>query len=277
MGDVRFERRGGLAVVTLSRPARLNAVTPAMVEELITILDGLATDTATRVVVLTGAGRAFTAGMDIRGDDAAQEAPAAGRAEAEPAGEEGQVAGIYRRLTRGAELVLRLRDIPQPVIAALHGPVAGMGMSLALACDLRVADPTTKLIAPFLKLGFSAGDLGLTWLLPRLIGASRAAEVLYRARSIGAEEANALGLFAELTGEGRDLDAALTLATELLARSPFGLRHTKELLNLSLDAGGLRAHLAVENRTQALAFLTEDLAEGVAATMERREPRFRNR
>ena len=265
MSDIEFERRDGLAVVTLSRPDRLNAVTPAMVDELIAIFGRLATDTATRVVVLTGAGRAFTAGMDIQGDDASAEH------------DEGRVARIYRDMARGSEIILRLREIPQPVIAALHGPVVGMGMAVALACDLRVADPTAKFIAPFLKLGLSAGDLGLTWMLPRLIGTSRAAEVFYRARSITAAEANDLGLIAELAAEGGDVDAALALAAELLSRSPFGLRHTKELLNLSLDTSGLRGHLAVESRTQTLAFFTQDLAEGFAATMEKREPRFRNR
>lgn len=266
MTDVRLERRDGTAVITLSRPERLNAVTATMLEELIAVFDELATDTATRVVVLTGAGRAFTAGMDIHGAGADEERESQGR-----------VAGIYRNMVRGGQLILRLREIPQPVIAALHGPVAGMGMSLALACDLRVADPTATFIAPFLKIGLSAGDLGLTWLLPRLIGASRAAEVFYRARSITAAEAHDLGLVAELADEGGDLDAALALAAELLTRSPFGLRHTKELLNLSLDASGLRAHLAVENRTQTLAFFTEDLAEGFAAVRDRREPRFRDR
>ncbi|MDN3356988.1 enoyl-CoA hydratase-related protein [Actinomadura sp. DC4] len=269
--DILFERRDGVAVITLSRPDRLNAVTSAMVEELITILDRLATDTATRVVVLTGAGRAFTAGMDIRGGGAGA-SPA--DEDAEP---EGQVARIYRSLARSGDLVLRLREIPQPVIAALHGPVTGMGMSVALACDLRVADPTARFIAPFLKLGFSAGDLGLTWLLPRLIGASRAAEIFYRARPVHAAEAYDLGLIAELAEEGADLDTAFALADELLTRSPFGLRHTKELLNLSIDASGLRGHLALENRTQTMAFLTEDLTEGVAATLEKREPNFRNR
>ncbi|GLY73045.1 enoyl-CoA hydratase/isomerase family protein [Actinoallomurus iriomotensis] len=267
MSPITFERRDGLALITLSRPERLNAVTPAMVEELLAILDRLATDAETRVVVLTGAGRAFTAGMDVRGD---------GLGSAEDGGE-GRVARVYRGMARSGELILRLRDIPQPVIAALHGPVAGMGMSVALACDLRVADPTATFIAPFLKLGFSAGDLGLTWLLPRLIGASRAAEIFYRARAVTATEAHDLGLLATLADEGADLDAALELAADLLKRSPFGLRHTKELLNLSLDASGLRGHLAVENRTQTMAFLTEDLAEGLTATMEKRDPRFRNR
>src|SRR3569833_3138378 len=201
---IEFERVDGVAVVTLSRPDLLNSVTPAMVELLLSILDRLATDTATRGVGLTGAGRAFTAGMDIRGEGAGT----AGE-DAEPLG---KVARTYHDLARSGELITRLRDIPQPVIAALHGPVAGMGMSMALACDLRVADP----------------------------------------------------------------DAALALAGELLARSPFGLRHTKELLNLSLDASGLRGHLALENRTQTMAFHTEDLAEGLAATQEKRETRKRN-
>jgi len=267
VSGVAFARRDGVALITLSRPERLNAVTPAMVEELLAVLDRLATDAGTRVVVLTGAGRAFTAGMDVRDDGLG----------GPDAGEEGRVARVYRGMARSGELILRLRDIPQPVIAALHGPVAGMGMSLALACDLRVADPTARFIAPFLKLGLSAGDLGLTWLLPRLVGASRAAEIFYRARTVTAAEADDLGLLATLADEGGDLAAALDLAADLLARSPFGLRHTKELLNLSLDASGLRAHLAVENRTQTMAFLTEDLAEGLAATMDKREPRFRNR
>src|SRR3954451_7600243 len=128
MSGVDFSRRDGVAVITLSRPDSLNAVTTAMVEELLTILDGLATDTGTRVVVITGAGRAFTAGMDIQGgglgDDRGAEAA------------EGRVQRIYRGMVRSGELVLRIREIPQPVVAALHGPVVGMGMSMALACDL---------------------------------------------------------------------------------------------------------------------------------------------
>lgn len=263
MSDVEVERRDGIAVITLSRPRRLNAVTSDMVEQLLTILDGLATDTGTRVVVLTGAGRAFTSGMDVQGGG--------------PGGPGDGIDRIYRGLVRGGDVVLRLREIPQPVIAALHGPVVGMGMTLALACDLRVADPTATFIAPFLRLGFSAGDLGLTWLLPRLIGTSRASEIFYRARSVTAAEAASLGLIAESAEAGKDLEAALALAGELLNLSPFGLRHTKELLNLSLDAPGLRQHLAVENRTQAMAFLTEDLVEGLTATMDKREPRFRDR
>jgi enoyl-CoA hydratase len=265
MNDIEFERRGGVAVIVLSRPERLNAVTPGLVEELHAALDELATDTELRVVVLTGAGRGFCAGMDIQGDPGSVASP------------EGRPQRIYRGIARGGEVVARLREIPQPVIAALHGPVAGMGISLALACDLRIADPTTKFVFPFLSIGLSGGDLGLSWLLPRMVGPGRAAELLYRSRTLTAEQADELGMLTEICPAGADLDGALRLADELLGASPYGLRHTKELLNLSLDAPGLRSHLAAENRTQALAFFTEDFAEGIAARLEKRPPEFRNR
>ncbi|MEO3782105.1 enoyl-CoA hydratase-related protein [Actinocorallia sp. B10E7] len=262
---VEFVKRDGVAVITLSRPERLNAITYDDTVDLLAILGGLKEDLETKVVILTGAGRAFCAGMDIQQGDEGRSGEAA----------EGAVQRIYRDMVRAGELVLGLREIPQPVIAALHGPVVGMAFSLALACDLRVASPTAKFISPFLRLGFSAGDLGLSWMLPRLIGTARAGEIFYRAQTVDAERALDLGLVTEIAED--DLAGAHALAAELMTRSPFGLRHTKELLNLAMDAPGLRTHLATENRTQTMAFLTEDLKEGMAATMEKREPKFRNR
>ncbi|MBC6458298.1 enoyl-CoA hydratase/isomerase family protein [Actinomadura sp. HBU206391] len=277
MPDLIFDRRDGVAVLTLARPERLNAVTPGLVEELHTALDALAGDTATRIVILTGQGRGFCAGMDIQGDDAGPEgSPPQDGAGGEPE-PEGRPQRIYRGIARGGEVVARLREIPQPVIAALHGPVAGMGVSFALACDFRIADPSTRFVSPFLNLGLSGGDVGLSWLLPRVVGPAKAAEILYRAQTLTAAQAHELGMLTEVTGEKGDLTAALKLAEELLVRSPYGLRHTKELLNLSLDGPTLRQHLAVENRTQTMAFFTEDFAEGVAAAMEKRPPRFRDR
>ncbi|MCW2903981.1 MAG: xylulose kinase [Streptosporangiaceae bacterium] len=268
MADIDVDRRDGVVVITLARPARLNAVTPGLLEELNAVLDGLMTDTATRIVVLTGQGRGFCAGMDIRGGE-----PGSGETP-EP---DGRMQRIYHGMTRGGEAVARLREIPQPVIAALHGPVVGMGISLALACDFRIADPSTNFVSPFMDLGLSAGDVGLSWLLPRVVGPAKAAEILYRAQTLTAPRAYELGMLTEVVGEHGDVDAALKLAEELLAKSPYGLRHTKELLNLSLGGPALREHLAVENRTQAMAFFTEDFAEGVTATLEKRPPRFRNR
>lgn len=264
MGGIELDRRDGVLTVTLSRPERLNAVDGALTEEMLDVLHDLARDAATQVVVLTGEGRGFCSGMDIQ----------AGPAEETP---EGRAQRLYRGIARGGEVTARLREIPQPVIAALRGPVAGMGVSWALACDLRVADPTTRFVVPFVDLGLSAGDCGLSWLLPRLVGPARAAEILYRAQRLDATRAEALGLINEVAEEGEDLRAAHALADDLLTRSPYGLRRTKELLNASLDAPGLRRQLQAETAVQTLAFFTEDLAEGMTATMEKRRPTFKNR
>ncbi|MFD0682981.1 enoyl-CoA hydratase/isomerase family protein [Actinomadura fibrosa] len=265
MSGLKLDRRDGVLTVTLSRPERLNAVDAAVTEEMLDVLNELMRDTATRVLVLTGEGRGFCSGMDIQGGD-----PGGDR-------DEGRVQRLHRGIARGGEVTARLREIPQPVIAALHGPVAGMGVSWALACDLRVADPTTRFVVPFVDLGLSAGDCGLSWLLPRLVGPARAAEICYRAQRLDVERAEALGLVTEVVAEGRDLEGAHALADELLTKSPYGLRRTKELLNSALDAPGLRQQLAAETAVQALAFFSEDLAEGMTATLERRRPAFRNR
>ncbi|TDE38772.1 enoyl-CoA hydratase-related protein [Actinomadura sp. 6K520] len=265
MGGIKLDRRDGVLTITLSRPERLNAVDGALTEEMLDVLNELARDPDTQVVVLTGEGRGFCSGMDIQGGDPGQESS------------EGRVQRLYRGIARGGEVTARLREIPQPVIAALHGPVAGMGVSWALACDMRVADPTTRFVVPFVNLGLSAGDCGLSWLLPRLVGPARAAEIFYRAQRLDVSRAEALGLITEVSAEGADLEAAHALAGELLAKSPYGLRRTKELLNLSLDAPGLRAQLQAETAVQTLAFFTEDLPEGMTATMEKRPPKFKNR
>lgn len=265
MGGIRTDRRDGVLTITLSRPERLNAVDGALTEKMLDVLNELARDPDTQVVVLTGEGRGFCSGMDIQGGDPGQESS------------EGRVQRLYRGIARGGEVTARLREIPQPVIAALHGPVAGMGVSWALACDMRVADPTTRFVVPFVNLGLSAGDCGLSWLLPRLVGPARAAEIFYRAQRLDAERAEALGLVNEICAEGADLEAAQALADELLTRSPYGLRRTKELLNASLDAPGLRRQLQAETAVQTLAFFSEDLVEGMSATMEKRDPRFKNR
>lgn len=265
MADLEVDRRDGVLVITLSRPERLNAVTAELTEAVLDVLNELMRDTETQVVVLTGAGRGFCSGMDLQGGDAGDQAG------------EGRVQRIYGGITRGGEVTARLREIPQPVIAALHGPVAGMGVSWALACDLRVADPTTRFVVPFVDLGLSGGDCGLSWLLPRLVGPAKAAEILYRAQRLGVDRAGELGLLTEVTEQGKDLEGALALAGELLAKSPYGLRRTKELLNQSLDAPGLRRQLAVETGVQTMAFFTEDLVEGMTATMHKRPPEFKNR
>ncbi|MFC6878627.1 MULTISPECIES: enoyl-CoA hydratase/isomerase family protein [Actinomadura] len=275
MGGLKLDRRDGVLTVTLSRPERLNAVTSELTEELIDVLNGLMRDPDIRVVVLTGEGRGFCSGMDLQGDGPSSGSGSGG--DDGSGGGQGRVQRIYAGIARGGEVTARLREIPQPVVAALHGPVAGMGVSWALACDLRVADPTTRFVVPFTDLGFSAGDCGLSWLLPRLVGPAKAAEIAYLAERFDVRRADELGLITELAEEGRDLEAAQALAGRLLAKAPFGLRRTKELLNLAVDAPGLRQQLAAETGVQTLGFFTEDLVEGMTATLQKRRPSFKDR
>jgi enoyl-CoA hydratase len=173
-------------------------------------------------------------------------------------------------------MVLRLREIPQPVIAAIHGPAVGGGLALAAAADLRLADTTARFNAAFIRLGLSGGDDGASWFLPRLVGPAKAAEILYTGRFVEAEEAERIGLVNHVVEEGTLLQAAEELAGEILQNSPFGIRMTKELLNYTLDAPSLRQAIEMENRTQALCLMTDDFDEGMRAFAERRPARYRD-
>ena len=262
---ITLESTDGIAVLTLAQPDRLNAYSLAMVEELHAAFDALERDLGSRVLILTGAGRAFCAGIDLKEDlDAWPERL-------------GKVQARYRMQKRLASMVVRLREIPQPVIAAVHGPAVGGGLALAAAADVRLADPTARFGAAFIRLGLSGGDDGSTWLLPRIVSPSVAAELLYTGRLIGAEEAQRIGLVSRVTEPGGHVEAARALAREIMANSPFGVRMTKELLNYSLDAPALRHAIELENRTQALCLMTEDFQEGTRAFAERREARYRDR
>lgn len=262
---VTFERRDGIAVLTLNRPERRNAYDLSTVEEIHAVCNELDADLATRVLILTGAGPAFCAGIDLKeGVDAWPE-------------QVGKVQARYRLQRRLASMVLRLREIPQPVIAAIHGPAVGGGLALAAAADLRVADTTARFNAAFIRLGLSGGDDGASWLLPRLVGPAVAAEILYTGRFVDADEALRIGLVNKVVQEGDLAEAALNLAAQILENSPFGIRMTKELLNYSLDAPALRQAMEMENRTQVLCLMTEDFDEGVRAFTERRPANYQDR
>lgn len=265
MECLQLERREGLAVITLNRPERLNALSLELVGELHAVLDELDGDLATRVLILSGAGRAFCAGTDLKDGVSGWHEDV------------GEVQSRYRLQQHVARLTVRLREIPQPVIAAVHGNAAGGGMSLAMAADIRVCDPTARFNGAFIRIGASGGDLGSSWLLPRIVGPSTAAELLYTGRFVDAEEALRIGLVSTVTGAGQHVEAARAIAEEIMQNSPFGVRMTKELLNQSLDAPGLRQQIELENRTQILCSLTADHLEGVAAFAERRPARYEDR
>ena len=171
-----------------------------------------------------------------------------------------------------------MRQAPQPLIAAVRGPAAGGGFSLSMACDIRLASESARFNAAFIRIGFSSGDLGSSYFLPRLIGLSKAAEYLYTGRFIDAATAERIGLVSRVVPDDQLDQAALELAQEMLNNSPFGLRMTKEVLNVNVDAPSLIAALWLENRTQALCARSEDVMEAVRATFfEKRPPVYRDR
>ena len=255
----------GVALLTLNRPERLNAMTAELVATLHSRLDEVADDPATRVVVLTGAGRAFCAGLDLTGygTPAAAVDPAAGPVGTALATQE-EIAG----------LVVHLRRVPQPVIAAVNGAAAGAGLALVLGADIRLAAAGARFSAAFIKIGVSGCDIGTSWLLPRLIGAGAAHEMMLTGRLVDAEEAARRGLVLEVVADGSVVDRAIDEARLVLANSPLGVRLTKETMWASLEIGGLAAAIALENHTQLLCLNSPDQREAVLAFLEKRPPRW---
>jgi enoyl-CoA hydratase len=261
---ITVAREGHLTWLTLNRPESLNAMNPALVRELRAFFWGLSEDLETRVVVLRGAGRAFCAGLDLKAHAAGQ----GGTRSSVPDGLRGQ-----RTIS---ELVMLMRRAPQPIIAAVHGAACGGGFALALAADVRIAGASARMNAAFIRLGLSACDVGVSYFLPRHVGASVAAELLLTGNFIDAARAERVGLVSRVVPDDELETAARTLAQEMLRNTPLGLRLTKECLRMSLDAGSLEEVIALEDRNQILAAGTADFREGVAAFLEKRAARFQD-
>lgn len=231
-----------IGLVTLNRPDRLNAINVEMLDEFNALFADLAKDDAFRVLILTGAGRGFCAGADL--EDAVSHRDSAAFSDPES----------FLRLVqeRYAALVLGLRRIPQPLIAAINGPAAGGGFSMALACDIRVAVPEAYFVASFANIGLSGGELGTSYLLPRLIGLARAADVLYTGRKMGADEAERVGLVNRVVPRESLIEAALSYARPMMAKGVGSLKLTKRVLDQNIDAPSLEAAINLENRNQTM-------------------------
>jgi enoyl-CoA hydratase/carnithine racemase len=258
---ITIEKRGDADWVTLNRPDALNAISLRMVQDLTDYFDSLFNDEQVRVVVLRGAGRAFCAGLDIKEF-------AEGRKEPVPFGGgfgfQGYLANVY----------VKMRRCPQPIIAAVHGAASGGGFAFALASDVRIAGQSARMNAAFIKLGLSACDMGVSYFLPRAVGASVAAELMLTGRFVDAQRALATGLVSEVVPDD-ELDAAADrLARDMLAASPRGLRMTKEGLSLAIDAPSLEAAMAIENRNQLMTSASPNVAEGMRAFLEKRPPNY---
>jgi enoyl-CoA hydratase len=265
MSTVRIERvRPSVDVITLDRPERLNAMNHELVGDLHTALDQVRDDNTCRVAILTGAGRGFCAGLDLKGSGTAPGTQGLGRPQA----------GL-RSQQHIAELVPKLRNLRKPVIAAVNGPAAGGGLALALASDIRIAAQSARFNVAFVRIGLSGCDIGVSWLLPRLIGASRAFELMLTGRLIDAETADCYGLVSRVVPDGEVVDAALEIADEIVANSPFGVWMTKEVMWSNLETS-MQAGIDLENRTQILTTFSDDMGEAMSAFLQKRPPDFQN-
>lgn len=253
----------GITEIRLNRPDRLNTLNAAVVQDLHDALAAVAADPDCRVVILAGAGRHFCAGADLAGHGVAPGGDGSGSPQDWMATQE-----------HIASLVPRIRALPQPVVAAVQGAASGGGFALALACDVRVCAADARFNVAFVRVGLSGCDIGVSWLLPRLIGSARAFELLLTGRFVEAAEADRIGLVSAVTDRGELDGHARAVAAAIAANSPYGVRMTKEVMWAQLETGSLAAGIALENRTQVTAALTRDHREAISAFLEKRPPSF---
>ncbi|SCX32450.1 enoyl-CoA hydratase/isomerase family protein [Mycolicibacterium fluoranthenivorans] len=238
----------GVTVLRLNRPQRLNAINETMLAELRQTCAALAVDTTVNVVVLTGAGRGFCSGIDMRDFgpgmlDAAD--PTIDR---------------MRFQEAMAALPLAVEALPQPVIAAVNGPCVGGGLALSLAADIRIASTAASFGNAAILLGLSGAEMGMSYHLPRIVGSSVAADWMLTGRTVTADEADRRGLVSQLVAPEQLLDKAIELACGIAQLAPLGVQLTKRTLQVNTDAGSLSAALELENRNQVLSHATDDAA-----------------
>ena len=264
---VRVERpRDGVALVTLDRPERMNAMAFDVMVPLREALEAVSHDNDVRAVVLTGAGRAFCSGADLE--------------------DPGRVPGIdgltlptiaLRSMELLDDVILAIRRMHQPVIAAVNGPAIGGGFCLSLACDIRIATESAYFRAAGISNGLTASELGISYLLPRIAGAARAAEIMLTGRDVSADEAERIGVVARVVSGDELLDSCYDVAARIIGFSRPGVELTKRMLNASLDASSLTAHMDHEGLAQLFVRLTtRNFEEAVAARREGRVPEFKD-
>ena len=257
-----YEVTDAIATLTLNRPERMNALGDTLREDFHEGLRRAIDDPAVRVVVITGAGKAFCAGGDVK---AMQEAKADNRERP-----------LTERVAPGRDRsVLLMRESPKPLVAAVNGAAAGAGMNIALACDIRLASTTAKFSQAFVRRGLHP-DWGGTYFLPRIVGMAKAAELIFTGEVIGAEEAHRLGIVSALHAPEALLPATYELAARIAAGPPIAIRLARRALYRNQDVD-LKSALEFETFAQNICFETEDAREGIRAFVEKREPKFEGR
>jgi enoyl-CoA hydratase/carnithine racemase len=265
MTDVLLSERAadGVELLTLNRPEELNAMNAELCEALHRELERNAADRSCRAVVLTGAGRGFCAGLDLRGYGDAPTNDGTDNAR--------DRLGNQEHMSR---LILKLRATPQPVIAAINGPAAGFGLALALGSDIRYAASSAVLRVAFINIGVSNCDMATSWLLPRLIGASRSHELMLTGRRIDAEEALRIGLVSDVVDGEQLLGRALEAAGQIASLAPWGVRLTKRGIWAALEIPSEQAAVEFEDRQQIMSTFGSAPPEAIAAFLEKRPAEF---
>lgn len=258
------EPAAGVTLVTLNRPARLNTLNRTLVNDLTGALTRIGEDRRCRVAIITGAGRAFCAGLDLKG----------GYDGDRPQGRGEPIIDLLSQQEDVAGLVEAVHGLPQVVVAAVNGPAAGGGLALVCASDVRIAAEPAVFAVSFIRAGFSGCDMGVSWLLPRIVGAGRAHELMLTGRRVDASEAYRIGLVTDVVPPSDLLAAALAKAREIMANPPFSVRLTKRGMWAGIEASSLAAAIQFENRQQVLTAMTQDATEATAAFLEKRAPRY---
>ncbi|HAG09341.1 MAG TPA: hypothetical protein DCK87_07275 [Desulfotomaculum sp.] len=263
---ILIKKEGKIAIITLNRPERRNAINRQMMEELITAIEEMSFDEEVRVVMLTGAGKAFCSGADVD--------LMAGGKEGEVLGEQ-DVEALRRSyvFVAAKKLILGLRKLEKPTVAVVNGVCVGAGFDLALACDLRLGSQNTTFMCGFVKIGLFPG-FGATWLYPRIMGSGKALELLYTGDALSAEDAERVGVLNKIV-PAADLDKeALVLAQKIAAGPPIALRLMKAQVyeGLNMDLEMALGHAAM---CEAITLASQDHKEGVAALREKRNPNFK--
>ncbi len=257
--DLQYDVTGNIATITLNREQTLNALTPAMRVSLLAAVTNAGEDDNIRAIVITGAGRGFCSGGDVKAMNEARKA--------------GTGSGIDDKIDpiRDA-VVLAIRNAPKPVIAAVNGAAAGAGMNIALASDIRIAANTAKFGQTFSKRGLHP-DWGGTYFLPRIVGTAKACELIWSGRMIAAAEALELGIVSELTEPEGLMPRVIELATSFAEGPPIAIRMAKRAIYKNLESD-LKSALEFETYAQNTCSATEDAREGIAAFVEKRPPVF---
>jgi enoyl-CoA hydratase/carnithine racemase len=250
----------GIARITLNRPELLNAIDGALLNGMDAALDAISAPGAYRVAILTGAGRGFSAGADLSGTGERWTVPA-----------KSEFKTMYDSQVRLTDQYTRLYELPIPVIAAVNGVAVGGGLAFALHCDIRIASEQARFSSIFIKAGLSSMDMGTSYLLPKIVGAGAAREMMLTGRIIDAQEAFRIGLVHQVVPADELIEASLKMARLIATNNPFGVWQTKIGLNAALDAPSLRYAKEIENRTQILTGFTNNPEEAARAHREKRD------